>query len=1427
MKSIKHTIALSLVICMTMSYMPYWASFAANEPAGAGEAAEEVKEPENAAEEEKQPDSSEPSDEEIPEEAEKEAAAEAEEAKEEKAEEPKDEEAPKEAEDKEEIKDEEEKAEDIDFAAGREDFLSYDPLYIEKYANRDYVNADSVEISRYIDIVTAAKGIATYNLKKQSDFTVTENNYIAGMNYEMPVYNIDDESKYYIAIPNVNKFNSAFQAYNLILAYNNDYGEVIDGWKYEKGILYIPKKAIDNPSNKYKVSGSAVVAVQLNYAIGCDMDFSKKIPVQVLSSTEPKEMNITTDNLFDLNCLSVNTGVKGRSEKDISIFLNGHLIPINKDAWSYNKKNGSIDIQAMPGVVSNINVVFEKQGLRGKAKSILTNSLSRLADEVYAVTLSGMNNLKTESGQDVILDFDTTKMFVGWRGHYSSRVIHTQSASRMNALEGWHNSVSYLYGGYTSHSGGDFVDSNDRETDAWLVPLWAIQSYAVGADVGQASDTSNIQKDTLVRHYVTTTETESHTLYEWLMLNRNKLEKSRVVYAEGQGNGIGGANNFAAHWPIGTVSGSSKKLTPDGRANPNITFKSDQISGSQWFAASCSELDDAASSEADDDVYVTCLDITDEYVVLAFAQARSGQNMCGIYKFKVKPKGYVSLKKSAAKTAIDYVKTAPINYSLEGAEYHLFTDAKCTKRATDINGGQIVLKTKKDGSTDKVEVEPGMYYAKEVKASKGFKLEPPDANGNYRGINVTTANTEANPAVIQSTEQPVYAELKMYLQKTAEKDGWRRLIGASYKLSYYNLEPGSDVSGKSPVRSWIIKTSKKEISSTKSEAGIDFALDALEAGSSEPFIEGGKRVLPLGVFTIEEYEAPAGLALDRTVHAGKIQQTSNGGDAKLSFNESGSANLTIEDGAAEIRLTHLETEQGPVIQIQKKDAITGEARPQGADREYSKGSLAGAVYNVYFDDDRLQEAELIGSITTDEEGKGSLSKRELGNPALIGTGLDPGIYIIEEVKASPGYVTDKFYLKNQQGVYEDGRHILRARVRESQTASFEYTVDSPELPHETHIVKTDAATSEELKGARLQVINSDGDTVDEWISDGTPHIIMALPDGTYTLREISAPYGYDIAEEISFEIKDDVVKNKVEMKNKPLEIGTEATDTESGTHHGSFKELIVKDTVKVSGLTEGRSYKIKGRLVHKGSGETVTDTDGNPAEAESDEFIATAESAEIELFFKVDASTLKEDDALVAFERLYRTSALDSEAVPIELAKHEDPNDDAQTIHFGGIAETIAMEKHSETKDVPADEEVIVSDIVSYRNLSTKERYELEGELFDRTTGELTGIKGTTEFTPGLPDGRVAVEFKFNAKEYAGHSLVAYETLSLNGRVLSVHEDPDNKDQTVHVKKPEPRETPKTEDAESQLLLMYILFSLSLAALALIAADKLRGWAKR
>ena len=69
--------------------------------------------------------------------------------------------------------------------------------------------------------------------------------------------------------------------------------------------------------------------------------------------------------------------------------------------------------------------------------------------------------------------------------------------------------------------------------------------------------------------------------------------------------------------------------------------------------------------------------------------------------------------------------------------------------------------------------------------------------------------------------------------------------------------------------------------------------------------------------------------------------------------------------------------------------------------------------------------------------------------------------------------------------------------------------EKKELSNDTTVFefsKTDITGDEELEGAKLQVIDKDGNVIDEWVSGNKSHTIEGLKVGeTYTLREEIAP----------------------------------------------------------------------------------------------------------------------------------------------------------------------------------------------------------------------------------------------------------------------------------------------------------------------------------
>ncbi|MBQ9020641.1 MAG: hypothetical protein IJ113_01305 [Eggerthellaceae bacterium] len=83
-----------------------------------------------------------------------------------------------------------------------------------------------------------------------------------------------------------------------------------------------------------------------------------------------------------------------------------------------------------------------------------------------------------------------------------------------------------------------------------------------------------------------------------------------------------------------------------------------------------------------------------------------------------------------------------------------------------------------------------------------------------------------------------------------------------------------------------------------------------------------------------------------------------------------------------------------------------------------------------------------------------------------------------------------------------------------------FTVTNTLKKTEIIISKQEVGGGPELPGATLIVKDENGNVIEEWISGTEPHKITLEP-GVYTLTEITAPEGFEIAETITFRVNAD------------------------------------------------------------------------------------------------------------------------------------------------------------------------------------------------------------------------------------------------------------------------------------------------------------------
>ena len=195
-----------------------------------------------------------------------------------------------------------------------------------------------------------------------------------------------------------------------------------------------------------------------------------------------------------------------------------------------------------------------------------------------------------------------------------------------------------------------------------------------------------------------------------------------------------------------------------------------------------------------------------------------------------------------------------------------------------------------------------------------------------------------------------------------------------------------------------------------------------------------------------------------------------------------------------------------------------------------------------------------------------------------------GTYVLTETSAPEGYEV----AESIEFTLKDGKLVEDENAKDGVV-----TMQDALKKTDVKISKVDAGAGNELQGAELtvtRVVNIAGEEVEEvvesWTSDGKIHTVAGLTDGTYTLTEESAPFGYKVAETITFTIKDgklvegeDVKDGVVTMKDEQIKVNVKIIlyDKKTGkTVKGVKLKLLKSDFETVDEWeTDGKEHEIK------------------------------------------------------------------------------------------------------------------------------------------------------------------------------------------------------------------------------------------------------------
>lgn len=265
----------------------------------------------------------------------------------------------------------------------------------------------------------------------------------------------------------------------------------------------------------------------------------------------------------------------------------------------------------------------------------------------------------------------------------------------------------------------------------------------------------------------------------------------------------------------------------------------------------------------------------------------------------------------------------------------------------------------------------------------------------------------------------------------------------------------------------------------------------------------------------------------------------------------------------------------PIGNIWYVDNLTSEQEgvtSYGTDKSSTPVKFAFKVYTQSITDlsiskqDITTQAELPGCTltVTSEDGTITYDTWVSGTTPHIITGLESGNYVLTEINPADGYTT-----------------ASSITFSYDKTSNQAQTVTMYNSKTRVELLKTDEA-GDPLAGAKLEVRRADGSLVESWTSGSTAHVIEGLTAGNYVLKEVAAPSGYKLADDVSFTVTNQQGTVTVRMSDKKTKVELLKTDETGKPLAGAELEVRRADGTLVESWTSGNvAHVIEGLAVGK------------------------------------------------------------------------------------------------------------------------------------------------------------------------------------------------------------------------------------------------------
>ena len=512
-------------------------------------------------------------------------------------------------------------------------------------------------------------------------------------------------------------------------------------------------------------------------------------------------------------------------------------------------------------------------------------------------------------------------------------------------------------------------------------------------------------------------------------------------------------------------------------------------------------------------------------------------------------------------------------YSLKDAEFNVYTDKNCSDSSyigtmvTDENG-KATLSNVPAGTS---------YFAKETKAPKGYTADLKTVYEFTKSSSTTYTLSVPN--------QPISDPISVAVVKQDAENN-KGLAGAQFKISYYaGYYDETTIKNVNPTRYWIIES--------KADGKAFLTKDYLLSGDDFYYLSKNP-CIPLGTITIQEVKAPDGYKLNNQLYLQQLKTNADGSwikhyevptvsddldegyavvlktdddsnpvqgavyglyssnktDSNGNLNNPIQTAVTNENGKAlfkesvEIGTYYVQEISAPLTHIRNKNVYTVQITSKNTTKVNAAViETEDKITKTYITKtDITGENELAGStlVVTDKDGKEvdkwiSTEESHLIKGLIIGS-----TYTLTETNPTDGYstATSVSFTVNENG-------ITKVTMKNDTTKWMFDKVDED---------------GNHVDGVVLQLIDSDGNIIDEWTTEKAPHQVFGklIINKEYTLHEVESLSGYVKAKDLTFFVADDSTLHTLKMINNHTI--TEITKTDiTGQTELAGATLIVTD----------------------------------------------------------------------------------------------------------------------------------------------------------------------------------------------------------------------------------------------------------------------------